>query len=105
MIITILVSCSYTNQQKENRKRRKTKQILGVGVKWVDKYIILTLNVSYLKHSWMLYLLKLAVSLRLCCDPQQLFFMFLDLFLETHVLLTNHSLQFLQLKTKAQEFI
>lgn len=53
----------------------------------------------------MLYLLKLAVTLRLCCDPQQLLLMFLDLFLEAHVLLTHHSLQFLQLKTKTQHII
>lgn len=47
-----------------------------------------------------MYLLKLAIILSLCRDPQQLFFMFLDLLLETHILLTDYSLQLPQLKTK-----
>ena len=47
-----------------------------------------------------LYLLKLSVILRLQCDPHQLFFMLLNLFLESHILLTHHRLHLLQLKTE-----
>lgn len=53
----------------------------------------------------MLYLLKLAVILGLHRDPQQLFFMFLDLLLEAHILLTDHSLQFTQLTTEKRSKI
>lgn len=52
-----------------------------------------------------MYLLKLAIILSLCRDPQQLFFMFLDLLLETHILLTDYSLQLPQLKTKKKHQI
>lgn len=51
----------------------------------------------------LLYLLKLTITLRLSRDPQQLFFMFLDLLLETHILLTHHSLKLQQLGAKIQQ--
>lgn len=47
-----------------------------------------------------MYLLQFGIILRLSRDIQQLFFVFLDLLLETHVLLTDHSLKFQQLGNK-----
>lgn len=46
------------------------------------------------------YVLNLALILRLCRGLQQLLFVFLNLFLETHVLLTDHRLQYPQLRAK-----
>lgn len=48
----------------------------------------------------MFYLLELPIVLRRCRDRQQLFLVFLDLFLEAHVLLTDHRLQLPQLRSK-----
>lgn len=49
------------------------------------------------------HLLKLTVILRLCRDAQQLFFVFLDLLLETNILLTDHGLQLPQLRTTTRQ--
>lgn len=54
----------------------------------------------YVQALWILYLLQVAVVLRLHCDLHQLFLVFLNLFLETHILLTDHSLQLPQLIAK-----
>lgn len=51
----------------------------------------------------LLYLLQFGIIPRLSSEVQQLFFVLLDLLLETHVLLTNHSLKLQQLWTRRQE--
>ena len=59
-------------------------------------------EVNYLKSSWFWYLLQLSVTLSLSRDPQQLLFVFLDLLLESNVLLTHDGLQLQQLETNTE---